>query len=160
MAEHRERHVDAGGGNSAGALTRSPAFVINDGGRKAAGYTRKSKRGDCVIRAIAIATELPYAKVRDDLQELSALPSDVADVGVWDHVWKEYLTELGWKCTPTMGIGTGCRVHLRADELPPGRIIAQVSVHLVAVVDGVVHDIYDPTRGGKRCVYSYWSRAS
>jgi hypothetical protein len=33
---------------------------INDGGRAAAGY--KGKAGDCVVRSIAIVTNLPYPK--------------------------------------------------------------------------------------------------
>ena len=33
---------------------------INDGGRAAAGY--KGKAGDCVVRSIAIVTDLPYKK--------------------------------------------------------------------------------------------------
>ena len=24
------------------------------------------------------------------------------------------------------------------------------------MIDGVIHDTYDPTRGGTRCVYGYW----
>jgi hypothetical protein len=31
-----------------------------------------------------------------------------------------------------------------------------VSRHAVAVIDGVIHDTYDCSRGGKRCVYGYW----
>lgn len=62
--------------------------------------------------------------------------------------------------TPTMAIGSGCKVHLRADELPTGRLVVSVSKHLVAVVDGVVHDTHDPRRGGTRCVYGYWTFAS
>ena len=38
---------------------------IDDGGRSAAGY--KGKAGDCVVRSIAIVTNLPYQKVYDDL---------------------------------------------------------------------------------------------
>ena len=56
-----------------------------------------------------------------------------------------------------MAIGSGCTVHLRADELPPGRLIVGVSRHTTAVINGVVHDTHDPTRGGTRCVYGYWS---
>jgi len=26
------------------------------------------------------------------------------------------------------------------------------------VLDGVIHDTHDPSRGGRRCVYGYWSR--
>ncbi len=67
------------------------------------------------------------------------------------------MTALGFKFVPTMGIGTGCKVHLRDGELPMGRIIARVSRHYVAVIDGVLHDTYDASRGGTRCVYGYWS---
>ena len=39
--------------------------VINDGGRAAVGY--KGQAGDCVTRAIAIATGKPYQEVYDAL---------------------------------------------------------------------------------------------
>jgi folate-dependent phosphoribosylglycinamide formyltransferase PurN len=57
-----------------------------------------------------------------------------------------------------MNIGSGCTVHLRADELPGGTIVCQCSRHLVAVVDGVLQDTHDSSRSGTRCVYGYWSR--
>jgi hypothetical protein len=56
-----------------------------------------------------------------------------------------------------MQVGSGCKVHLRADELPPGCLIARVSRHVVDVIDGVIHDTHDCSRGGARCVYGYWS---
>ena len=55
-----------------------------------------------------------------------------------------------------MQIGSGCTVHLRADELPPGRLVVSVSKHLTAVIDGVIHDTHDCSRRGTRCVYGYW----
>jgi len=57
---------------------------------------------------------------------------------------------------PIMGIGTGCKVHLRDGELPPGRMVVSVSQHYTAVIDGVVFDTHNPCRGGTRCVYGYW----
>lgn len=57
-----------------------------------------------------------------------------------------------------MGIGTGCTVHLRDGELPRGRLIVAVSKHIVAVVDGVIHDTHDPSRDETRCVYGYWQK--
>jgi hypothetical protein len=65
-----------------------------------------------------------------------------------------YLESLGWRWTSTMK--GGVRAHLRQGELPNGRLIARVSRHLTAVVDGVVHDTEDPTRDGIRTVYGYW----
>ncbi len=56
----------------------------------------------------------------------------------------------------SMQIGSGCKVHLRADELTSGRLVANVSRHFVAVIDGVIHDTHDCSRDGTRCVYGYW----
>jgi hypothetical protein len=78
--------------------------------------------------------------------------------GVGRKVYDPYLAGLGWTWVPTMRVGQGCTVHLRADELPAGRLIVRVSRHMCAVVDGVVHDLYDPSRDGTRCVYGYWTR--
>jgi hypothetical protein len=136
-------------------------YVFDDGGRAAAGF--KGSAGDCVTRAISIATGTPYSCVYAELfgrarrahkHKGSASPRN----GVAKDVTKKYLADLGWTWVPTMRIGEGCTVHLKADELPAGRIIAQVSKHLVAVIDGVIHDTFDPSRGGTRCVYGYWRK--
>lgn len=138
-------------------------YQLNDGGREAAGY--KGKAGDCATRAIAIATGKPYQEVYDALGEscrtrrLIRQRRASARDGVSKGVSRKYLSALGWKWTPTMSIGSGCRVHLKASELPAGRLIVKVSKHLVAVIDGVIHDTYDPSRGGTRCVYGYWQEA-
>jgi hypothetical protein len=48
-------------------------------------------------------------------------------------------------------------VHLHPDEPPKGRLIVAVR-HYTVVIDGVLHDTHDCTRGGKRCVYGYWRK--
>jgi hypothetical protein len=147
-------------------------WVQDDGGRQAAGF--KGTTGDCVVRAIAIATETPYAEVYDALhraaladpwlrRKLERRYGSGASVyasprtGVHHRVYDRYLVDCGWRWTPTMKIGQGCTVHLRADELPGGRLVVRTSRHLCAVVDGVIHDTHDPSREGTRCVYGYWS---
>ena len=40
---------------------------IDDGGRAAAGF--KGKVGDCVVRSIAIVTNISYQKIYDDLYQ-------------------------------------------------------------------------------------------
>lgn len=148
-------------------------FLYDDGGRAAAGF--RGKTGDCVTRAITIATELPYGEVYDALHEQAlgdrahmatltlsygaqarrhASPRD----GVARRVYDAYLTALGWTWQPTMRIGGGCTTHLRADELPGGRLIVRLSKHVVAVIDGVLHDLSECSRDGTRCVYGYWTR--
>lgn len=81
-----------------------------------------------------------------------------ARTGVYVGSIRKVMAQLGWTWHPTMTIGSGCQVHLRADELPSGRLVVSVSKHEVAVIDGVIHDLYDPSRDGTRCVYGYYSR--
>jgi hypothetical protein len=139
-------------------------WVYDDGGRAAAGY--KGRARDCVTRAVAIASGLPYQEVYDLMNEaaLRERPRNgrsrsSARTGVKTATMRRVLADLGWEWTPTMAIGSGCQVHLRAGELPAtGRLVVRVSRHLVAVVDGVVRDTHDPARDGGRCVYGYWSK--
>jgi hypothetical protein len=140
-------------------------WIYNDGGRAIAGY--KGGIGDCVCRAIAIATERPYQQVYDELNLLGSRERDSkrrrghkssARDGVYISTIKRYMKSLEWVWQPTMHIGSGCKVHLRSDELPQGRLVVSVSKHTVAVIDGVVHDTHDCTRQGTRCVYGYYSK--
>lgn len=78
--------------------------------------------------------------------------------GVYKSLMFRYMDVLGWKWVPTMKIGQGCRVHLREDELPKGRLIVTLSHHFAAVIDGVLHDLSDCSRNGTRCVYGYWMK--
>lgn len=139
-------------------------FVVDDGGRSIAGYRGRTR--DCVTRAIAITTGRPYAEVYAEINALAKqnerpgfLKRSNARTGVhMDKRWfRDYMAGLGFRWVPLMGIGTGCVVHLNADELPSeGRYILKVSGHACALVDGVVHDNHDPRRKGKRCVYGYF----
>jgi hypothetical protein len=140
----------------------SATFTHDDGGRAAAGF--KGSTGDCVCRAIAIATRLPYRVVYDDLNALAKgertgkrkRGKSSARTGIYKETTRRYLASLGWEWVPTMRVGAGCTVHLCAEELPAGRLIVSVSRHLVAVIDGVIHDTHAPARAGSPCVYGYF----
>lgn len=169
-------------------------FIENDGGRAEAGF--KGKAGDCVTRAVAIVSGKPYAEVYSALadgmgSQRKATKGRSARNGVSTRrKWfKDYMASIGFTWTPTMHIGSGCKVHLRADELPSGRLVVAVSRHYTAVIDGVIHDTFDPSKRGttiyspntprdqlpkgaywlengngwaykpERCVYGYWAKA-
>lgn len=138
-------------------------FIVDDGGRADAGY--KGTAGDCVARAIAIVTARPYRDVYAELAAGAGIERKSrgasARNGIWtQRAWfKRYMTSHGFQWTPTMRIGSGCTVHLVAHELPPGRLVVSLSGHYCAVIDGVIHDLYNPDRGGTRCVYGYWRLA-
>lgn len=137
-------------------------FIYDDGGRKEAGY--KGTTGDCVTRAIAIASGQPYQEVYDYINELAKKERrgkrkrgiSNARLGVYKRTRNKVAEHFGGVWVPTMGIGTGCQVHLRADELPAGRLMVALSKHSTAVIDRVLHDIYDCSREGTRCVYGYF----
>ncbi len=139
-------------------------FVYNDGGRSEAGF--KGATGDCVTRAIALVTGKPYIEVYNALNELAQderigkrkKKKSNARTGVYKRTSKKYLSSLGWKFKALMLIGTGCKAHLKKDELPNGTIIAVVSRHFTVVKDGVIYDTHNPSRGGTRCVYGYYYR--
>ena len=140
-------------------------IIFDDGGRKTAGF--KGEASDCVARAIAIAADRPYREVYDALAHGNGMqratrrtgrcPRSARNGVITQRQWfKDYMTSLGFVWHPTMQIGSGCKIHLRADELPPGRLVVMVSKHSAAVIDGVLHDTHDCSRNGTRCVYGYW----
>jgi hypothetical protein len=130
-------------------------FVYNDGGREAAGF--KGSAGDCVTRSVAIASGLPYKEVYARMAEgtgnqraTSRTPkrgkSARNGINVRRKWFRDYMAELGFVWTPTMFVGQGCTTHLHDGELPNGRLVVSVSKHYTAVIDGVVHDLFDPQR--------------
>ena len=152
-------------------------LVHDDGGRSR--YFRGGMVGDCVTRSIAIATERDYKEVYDALFDLirefkegrsrHAKAIKVKKIGacgttprngVPKKVIRKYMESIGWAWFPTMEIGSGCQVHLRSDELPKGRLVVSVSRHLTAMIDGVIHDTFNCSKRGQRCVYGYYKKDS
>lgn len=155
-------------------------WVYDDGGRKAAGY--KGDAGDCVTRAIAIATGLPYKEVYKMINAQAKLESDKqlekhrgqkrssARNGVFKETSRTVLESLGWKWHSCMKFGVGCTTHMVADELPKGTIIVKLTKHLACVKDGVLHDTYNSSEkqyyddwgqlqiNNRRCVYGYYMK--
>jgi hypothetical protein len=139
-------------------------WINNDGGRADAGY--KGLTGDCGCRAISIGCGVSYQYAYDLINEYAKRERpgkkrrrSSAREGVHRATFKKIIEGVfGWDWFPTMGIGTGCTVHMRSDELPSGTLIVSLSRHYSTVIDGVVHDTYNPSRSGTRCVYGYWMK--
>ena len=138
-------------------------FVNNDGGRKAAGYSGKT--GDCATRAAAIATGLPYQTIYDRINTLAATERprgarsrSGARTGVWPKTLDALLTAEALHMGADHDDWLRLQGALTAGELPSGRLVVRLSRHYAAVIDGVIHDTYDPSRDGTRCVYGYWQK--
>lgn len=159
-------------------------YQFNDGGKYAAGYTGEWVTGDCVTRAIAIASGMAYKDVRSDLMErqhkwCTTSNSRAAKVcrnrktksvfrGVYPSVFKPYLKELGFNYKSLCSIGSTTRYQLVEEDLPKGTLLVRTRRHLSCVIDHVVHDAYDsrfrrqwvdgePTNNKiPATVWSYW----
>ena len=138
-------------------------FNYNSGGREK--YFERERVGDCVCRAIAIANDMDYLEVYNMINKYSKKEhitkrkkhKSSARNGVYKDTTSKILEELGWKWVSTMEIGKGCKVHLKANEIPMNMtIIVRLSKHLSCVKNGIINDTYDCSRNGTRCVYGYW----
>ena len=113
-------------------------YIETDGGRQDAGF--RGRGGDCVTRAIAIATGLSYRIVRKELTDLTkemtgGLNRSAAN-GVSPAITHAFLTSLGWEVVITKGS------YLK-DIPTTGNLIACMPRHKAAVIDGNVHDRWD-----------------
>lgn len=151
-------------------------WVYATGGREK--YFKAENVGDCVTRAIALATGKDYMEVYKSLKELAKLESikkhrggkrsSVRD-GVYKETWKKYLEEIGWVKVSTMKKGDPRRVHLTEEECPKDAVcIVQLSKHLVCLKNGIIYDTYNCSEktyydmygelcmNNERVIYSYW----
>ena len=125
---------------------------INDGGRSK--YFKAAKVSDCVVRAVAIVTGRDYKEVYDEIRKLIGhTPRN----GVFKQDSKKVMSHYGGQWVSCMRVGQGTRTHLADGEIPMDkRLVCCLSKHVTTVIDGVINDTYDPSRGGTRTVYGYW----
>ena len=150
-------------------------WMPHDGGRKAAGF--RGETGDCVCRAIAITTDLPYRQVYKRLADGNATEKKRGFIlleggktkpifqprsarnGISVHrAWfKRYMIELGFEWHGLLKIAQTGRTYLRDLKLPPGSHILKLRAHVIASVDGWLYDNQNPSRYKNDVVYGYWS---
>ena len=100
--------------------------------------------GDCVIRAISVATGKPWMEVYDELYRVGRREFDMMNS---NNVWGLYLYRLGFE--PFI-LPDYCPECLTVEEFtrifPEGTYIIGTGNHAVAIIDG---DYYDTWRSGK-----------
>jgi hypothetical protein len=138
-----------------------PVFCYDDGGRAAAGYRGRAR--DCAARAIAIATGRPYEEIYRALASEAVLDDGPGPrrnhprTGLRKATVQRFLRRLGWRWIESSPAPHRRHRALHFAELPAGRLIVALSTHVCAVIDGVIYDTYDCSRGGRRRPYGYWS---
>jgi hypothetical protein len=113
-------------------------YVYDDGGRHHY-YRMKYKKdriGDCVVRALAIATKEDYQEVRKELWQTSF---QIGDMPNGDATWKLFLEKRGFvKVKKIKGYCLG-QYPINQNEVH----VVQLANHLVCLDDGLVRDIWD-----------------
>ena len=96
---------------------------------------------DCVIRAVAIATDQSW---RQTYRELCGLGEIMADLPNSNAVWGRYLREKGAKQFLLPEACPECiTVQAFADRYPEGVYVIGTGGHAVAVIDGDWYDSWD-----------------
>ncbi len=117
----------------------------------------KNKRtGDCVVRAIAVATSQDYTKVMRDLFELGMGKGFVFND---QRTYEYYLKELGWiKHNQPRNSNNGWVQLRELDNFTPLDDVVLVTTrnHMTVIVDGTVIDTFNPQN---QYVMNYWTKS-
>lgn len=101
----------------------------------------KRRVGDCVVRAIATATGMPWLYVYD---QLYLVGRQVYDMENSNEVWGLYLHLLGFEPFALPDACHECMtIREFARRFPYGRYIVGTGNHAVAVIDGNYYDTFD-----------------
>ena len=109
------------------------------------------KIGDCVIRAIAIATDLSWDEAFDVLTEYGRAFKNLPNA---NEVWGAYLKDNGFTrhaientCPDCYTIRDFCHDH------PRGKYVVATGSHVVAAINGRYYDAWD---SGEEIPQFYW----
>lgn len=106
---------------------------------------------DCVVRAIAIATNRSWRGVYRDLCEVGERECEMPSA---NHVWGRYLTEQGFQQFLLPESCPKCiTVQAFSERYPAGTYIIGTGTHAVAVIDG---DWYDSWDSGNEVPSYFW----
>lgn len=99
------------------------------------------KVGDCVIRAIAIATETTWER---SYMDLCMEGLEMADLPNSNAVWASYLKKLGFRKGIVPDTCPDCyTVADFAEDNPYGVYVLCTGSHTVTIMDGNIYDAWD-----------------
>lgn len=105
---------------------------------------------DCVIRAVAIALNMPWLQVSD---ELYSVARSYYSVTCDDHIWGRYLYEKGFEPFILPYCPNCITIDQFTKQYPYGTYIIGTGSHAVAVIDG---NYYDTWPSGQEIATFFW----
>lgn len=136
--------------------------IYNDGGRDKAYMETNDIRfighgvRDCVARSLAIVTDRPYAEIWHALADINKSEGRRHSANFGVYVGRKSF----WDYTAALGLiyVEVPPVVLKNASLPSGKLILNIRAHSVAMIDGVLHDTYNCSPGGKVILKGYWMK--
>ena len=112
-------------------------------------------RKDCAVRALTLATGIPYEQVFKELQEdnnkYAGRKALIERGGTYNRVTANFLARNGWKKLKNIG-----KVLLKKDQLPDCPCVVRVAGHILYVEKGRVWDTWDSRGDRSRRVQDIW----
>lgn len=148
--ENRAQTVSMSGvGFDRKAYGLSYRWVMTDGGRSTS--KRPRQKNDCTCRALAIALNISYDAAYDMLHEAGRKCSRGFKFSDW--VAKQpFATKISF---PAVKGQRRMNPASFTAQFPTGVYICKVAKHVFAVIDGVVHDVFE--NSPDRCIYTAWA---
>jgi len=126
-------------------------FVKTDGGLKKSRFKSKKKRGDCVVRSIAIALNKSYEEIFDELADISK------ETGFFHNAPETYERLLAkynyYKNKPQRYPGSSTAVQLLDFNSKGRTTLVHVYKHLTVIKDNAVNDLWDCRTYTAQCYY-------
>ena len=134
-------------------------FVQTDGGRRQ--DTKRRNHGkDCMVRALAVATGVPYAQVYDELVAEGVFSPKrggfmdrlVGQLNFADMDFHGF--KFQWISFPAVKGKPRMHADKFAEQFPTGTYLLRMGHHICCMADGVLYDMFSHT--DRRCVYGAW----
>ncbi len=132
-------------------------FVKTDGGRS--DDKRRPHKGDCVIRAVALATGIAYSECYDELEDFYGKSRGGMNIKNWidlQHYNETNFRGFSFHWVPFKAVKGQKRMNpvTFCQQFKDGTYIARTAKHVFAVIDGVIHDSWKQRK--HRCIYGAW----
>ncbi len=113
---------------------------------------KKWDKGDCVVRAFAMAADISWLEAFDLLVENARKTFNVPN---YKTNYKDVFAGRGFVYQGIKAVAGKKRMTVEdfCKKHKKGRYILDVANHMTAVVDGVCYDVWNPAN---KCVYCYW----
>lgn len=113
---------------------------------------KKCTKGDCVIRAFAIASNKTWLESFDNLSKMAREAYSMPNS---QEVYEKVFAQMGYKSQSVKVVKGQKRMTAKDFALshPKGVFILRLAHHICAVVDGKIRDAWDC---GRKCVYKVY----